>query len=989
MSNRLYFGACSASILALLVAAPAALAAPAEPVISFAIPKGPLEKALTAYASRADIQLLYTPNVVAGLHSDGLIGDYTAKAALARLLAGTGIVAQESRPGVIVLRIGVIAAPLANAEAEVAATPSLLDEVVVTGSHIRGVAPGASPVLVVDRDAIDRRGFATVADTLAALPQNFGGLGTPAATSTGIDTTTQNAGRATTINLRGLGPDATLVLVNGRRMAGAGGRGDLSDVSSIPTAAVERVDVLLDGASALYGADAVGGVVNIILRRDFDGAETRARLGAARGGGEEVQFAQTLGKTWAGGRALASYEYYDRQALSFDDRRYTRSADLRPLGGTDHRSVNATPGNVLVTDPATGLTSVGWAIPAGATAFPLKPTDFRAGEVNLTGLRDHMDLLPHQRRHSLYVTAGQDLGERLELDGELRYAHRTSQSASLASTATITVASNNPYFASPNGSRTHQIAYSFLDQLGNTRAQSEVESLGSAIGLKADLWADWRFEAYGAYARELTNSSTTGSVNSLFLREAVGAVADNAATAYRASVDGYFNPYGPNSRAVLDFVGSGYSRQRYEGETWSLNAQADGKLFAAPGGDVRLAVGAQARREAFSQRTESFTSAAVPSISRPPTDTRDVAALFAELRAPLVGEDNARPGVQRLELSLAARIEHYDDVGSSTNPKVGLVWEPSEGLRLRASYGTSFRAPLLSEVYAEPLSAAAFYNRGAGRILAINLTGGNPDLEPETATSWTVGFDWSPRQVEGLKLSASFFDIDFKNQIDRPTTRFIQQGLDHPAIAPFVRFVDPAKPADLAYVQSLIDAPGYLSAGLYPASAIGVVVDSRFVNTGATHVRGVDLSADYGFEVGDNRFDLSANASYLADYELQLTPTEPLVNYVDLAGQPADLRGRASAAWRRGALSGLVAVNYVDDYHDAGGRRVASWTTLDAQVSWSPASPPLDGLTLALTVQNLFDTPPPFVDGPTGVGYDPANADPVGRYAAIQLTKRW
>ncbi|MCR4532822.1 TonB-dependent receptor plug domain-containing protein, partial [Acinetobacter venetianus] len=186
-----------------------------------------------------------------------------------------GIVAQESRPGVIVLRIGVVATPLATATTEVAATPSMLDEVVVTGTHIRGVAPGASPVVSVDRDAIDRRGFATVADTLAALPQNFAGLATPAATSTGVDTTSQNAGRATTINLRGLGPDATLVLVNGRRMAGAGGRGDLADVSSIPTAAVERIDVLLDGASALYGADAVAGVVNIILRNDFDGAETR------------------------------------------------------------------------------------------------------------------------------------------------------------------------------------------------------------------------------------------------------------------------------------------------------------------------------------------------------------------------------------------------------------------------------------------------------------------------------------------------------------------------------------------------------------------------------------------------------------------------------------------------------------------------------------------------------------------------------------------
>lgn len=194
---------------------------------------------------------------------------------------------------------------------------------------------------------------------------------------------------------------------------------------------------------------------------------------------------------------------------------------------------------------------------------------------------------------------------------------------------------------------------------------------------------------------------------------------------------------------------------------------------------------------------------------------------------------------------------------------------------------------------------------------------------------------------------------------------------------------------DLAYVQSLIDAPGYLSGTLYPASAIGVVVDSRFVNTGATHVRGVDLSATYDFEVGENDFDLAASLSYLADYELQLTPTSATDNYVDLAGQPVDLRGRVSASWRRGDYGGLIAANYVDDYRDTAGQRVESWTTFDAQMSWTPSAAALSGLSLSFTVQNLFDTPPPFVDGATGVGYDPANADPVGRYASISLTKRW
>jgi iron complex outermembrane receptor protein len=979
----------SVSLAALLMAAPVAICAPAEPVVSFAIPGGALETALTAYATQAHVQLLYTPEVVRGRRSEGLSGAFTAKAALARLLDGTGVTAQQSRPGVIVLRIGLVADSALTVQTEVAQpAPAMLDELIVTGSNIRGVDAGPSPVVSFGRDEIDRQGFATVAETLAALPQNFSGLATPDTTSTGADTTSQNNGRATTVNLRGLGPNATLVLINGRRMAGGGGRGDLLDVSSIPTAAIQRVDVLLDGASALYGADAVGGVVNIILRRDFDGGETRARYGAARGGAEETQFAQTLGRTWDTGHVLASYEYYDRRALAFADRPYTASADLRPFGGSDWRSVNASPGNVLTTTP-TGAVVPTWAIPAGATTFPLKPGDFLAGVVNLTGARQGIDILPHQRRNSVYAAASQSLGDRVDLNADLRYSQRATDGASLATTATVTIADNNPFFASPNGARSSQIGYSFIDQLGNTRSTSRVDSLGASVGADVRLWGDWRLEAFGAYAQELTRSATTGSANSLFLREAVGATADNPATTFRTAVDGFFNPYGPNSRAVLSFIGSGYSRQRYEGQTTSLNVQADGKLMHLPGGDLRLAVGLNGRRESFGQRTESFTSTATPTITRPSTYRREILAAFAELRAPLVGEDNALPGVRKLELSLAGRIERYDDVGTSSNPKVGLTWEPVQGLGLRASYGTSFRAPLLSEVYSDPLSAASFFTRGAGRILAINLTGGNRNLRPETATSWTLGADWTPVSIPDLKVSATVFDTDFKNQIDRPTTRFIQQGLDQPMIAPFVRFVNPLDPTDLAYVQGLITAPGYLSGGLYPASAIGVIVDARYVNTGRAHVRGLDLSAAYGFDRGRDRFDLTASASYLIDYELQVTPTAPTADYVNIAGQPVDFRARLGVAWRRETLGASLSVNYVDAYRSPTRQRTDAWTTLDAQFRWTPDRLNLKGVSLALSVQNLLDADPPFYNAPTGVGYDATNADPIGRYASIQLTKRW
>ena len=989
--HRLSLTACST--LALLAAAPAAIAAPAEPTIQFTIPPGALDGALTTYAIQARVQLLYTPDLVVGRRSDGLTGAYTARDALDRLLAGTGLTVRQSRPGVLVLRRGVVAAVSEPVLSETdAPAAEMLDELVVTGTHIRGVRSGASPVLQFDRDEIDRQGYGTLADTLAALPQNYAGLATPDAVSTGFDTTSQNYARATGVNLRALGPDATLVLVNGRRMAGTGGRGDFADVSAIPAAAVARVEVLLDGASALYGSDAVGGVVNILMKRDFDGAETRARYGAARGGGAETTLAQTFGKVWGSGHALVSYEYYQRDRLSFADRAYTASADLRPLGGTDHRSTNASPGNVLVFNPATNSSVPTYGIRAGATTFPLSAADFQLGQLNYQTVREGTDLLPQQERNSLYAAVSQTLGAGLELTGDLRFSRRATNTASIAPSAIVNITDANPLFASPTGARTQQIAYSFYDDLGPTNAFAVGRSLGVSAGARADLWGDWRAEAYGAFAQEKTNAGTTGNLNSLFLNEAVGVSADNPATTFRAARDGFFNPYGSgqaNSQAVLDFIGSGYSKQRFESRVRAFNLQADGKLFSLPGGDLRLALGGHVRRETFDQYQESQLFTVAPTITAPTRQGRRVSAAFAELRAPLVGPDNALRGVRRLELSLAGRIEAYSDAKDSADPKVGVTWEPIEGARVRATYGTSYRAPGLTEINLPKTINALSFTSGGARVLALNVDGGNRDLEPESATSWTLGFDLTPPALPGLKVSATFFDTDFTNQIDRPVFRFLASGVTNPVIAPFVRFVSPASAADQAALQTQLEDPTYTTPGLYPANAFGVIIDSRYANTGRLHVRGIDAQVSYGFDRGADRFDLSANGAYLIDYEQQLTPTAPIGDFVNVAGQPLRFRGRAAVTWRRDALGGTLGVNHAGAYKTSAGQGIDAWTTVDLQLTWSPRGGVFEGLTVAATAQNLFDADPPFYDSPQGVGYDAANADPIGRFLAVRLTKRW
>ncbi|MBB4798704.1 hypothetical protein HNP32_002458 [Brevundimonas bullata] len=236
--KRLSLVSASAIAACLFAASPPACA---QETRAFNIPAGSLRDALNLFAAQSDQQILFSGDLVAGRRTAGLSGAYAPSVALDRLLAGTDLVWKETRPGVIFLG----AADAATDEV------TRLEEVIVTGSLLRGSGPLSSPVVVLDRDALDRRGRATVADVLADLPQNYAGSGTPAAALGFVDSSGGNSALATGINLRGLGVGSTLTLVNGRRLAGTGSRGAFADASALPSAAVTRVDVLLDGASAL------------------------------------------------------------------------------------------------------------------------------------------------------------------------------------------------------------------------------------------------------------------------------------------------------------------------------------------------------------------------------------------------------------------------------------------------------------------------------------------------------------------------------------------------------------------------------------------------------------------------------------------------------------------------------------------------------------------------------------------------------------------
>lgn len=982
----------------------------------FDIAAGSLDQSLRQYIALTGRQLLYPSTLVASRRAPALRGRMDADDALRVLLSGQRIAIRKRGRNVIVLvaqaepktavpqervRRRPIPATVPNTPAARPQDPVPLNEapIIVTGSNIRSSGVAVSPLIELTAEDIERTGTGTVAEALALLPQNFGGTANEDTSLTGSDRTINNLGLGSSVNLRGLGSDATLTLVNGRRVAGSGGRGDFTDLSTIPLAAVERIEVMPDGASALYGSDAVGGVVNLLLRRDYDGAETRYRLGSVtRGASQDVQLGQLIGTRWKTGHVMAAYEFQRREALSSSSRDYTRSADLRPLGGNDYRLFFSSPGTVVVLDPVRRTFVPAFAIPSGQDGTALRPQDFVPGQ-NLSSPREQVDLLPTQTRHSLYATGEQQLGDGIIAYAEGRYAHRRFEHLAQPSVTVMSVTRANPFFVSPNGSAVTNIAYLFDRDLGPLQTRGKVEAWSVTTGLRAELGGDWQVDGFVSAARQTDQRRNDNILNATALNEALGTTPDDPLTPFSTARDGFFNPFGEgrsNNRAVLDFIGTGFINERFSSGLLNGSLIADGTAFDGPGGAIKLAVGLQARREDFSRATVSFLSGRTPTAGIPIDADRTVLSAFAEVAAPLVGAGNAVPGVERLDLSAAVRAERYSDFGTTINPKIGLAWQPLTGLTVRASAGSSFRAPALFEVRdAFRVSNTQLPAIGGGNRQVISLSGGNTELDPETARSLTIGVTVAPANWPGFSLETTYFQTRFSNRIGQPANENILQALTNPIFAPFVTFIDPVNNADdRARVAALIADPNSTIQPTLNPAVFSAIVDARLVNSARVDVRGMDLAARYRLSVGEHRLSFSANASVLIDFKDQITPVSPLIERVGTLGNPVDFRLRATADWSWRDFGVNFAANHVGGYTDnisVPFRSIRAWTSFDVQfrLATTKATGWRRGLSAALTIQNLFDRDPPFVDRSLGFAYDPANADILGRFVAIQVKKQW
>lgn len=1006
-----------------------ATAVKAQTTHAIHIPAGPLDAALITLASQTHEQLLYTPRLVAGRSTPAVDGDLTAEQALARMVRSGEIVVSRTGPSILVLRAAAqpgSSGPAAQnsstaqetaggrpfvpegdgatsssimpraLEQALASAPATVSEIEVTGTHIRGTQT-ASPLLVLSQSDLYRTGQSTVAEALKALPQNFGGGAADGTGTTGADRTARNPQLGTGLNLRGLGNNATLVLVNGRRLAGSGSFGDFTDVSSIPTSAVERVEVLLDGASAVYGSDAVGGVVNIILRKSYDGAETRLVAGGAtEGHPSEIQASQVIGRRWSTGGVLFSYEYQKRNDLPGADRPFAATSDLRSLGGRDMRVTTAFPGNILVPDPVTRVLGPGFAIPAGQNGVGLRPSDLLPGVVNLQNQRVGEDLLPQQTLNAVYLAGDQMLGDRLQISADVRYSSRRFLALLPPPVSNLTVTRANPFFVSPIGATSETIAYSFAGDLPSLHQAGTVDTLGVTFGGTLRLPRDWVADGYLTFGQETDVIRNSGTINSLALNEALGTTADNPATAFNTAQNGFFNPFtgipGSNNPAVLAYIGTGRTYTHSRDQVSTVNLQFDGPLWELPAGPAKVAVGAQIRHEALDRRGYNLVSTVAPVSTTPVSVDRNVEAGFAELQVPLFGPNNRRPGFERLDLSIAGRVENYEGVGSTANPTLGATWAPLSDWKLRATYGRSFRAPSLRETSDPSTFAPTQLALGAARVQTLLLLGGNSELRPETAKTWTVGTDFAPARWPGLTMSVTYFNVAFHNRIGQPVSANLANALSDPTLKSFITLISPAtNPSDLALIKALLASPALTTiSGVFPPESYGAVADNRYVNTTTLNVEGLDFTGHQEINVGSDRLIFGANASYTIRYARQITPSSAVLDQANVANFPLRFRGRVTGDWTHGRLTSGLALNYTGAYHDTLGVGIGAQTTVDFQMRLAPPDQgAFRGLTVALNVRNLFDTAPPFYSNPVGIGYDAANADPIGRYVSLQLTRAW
>ncbi|NMD51744.1 TonB-dependent receptor [Shewanella sp. DNRA4] len=868
-------------------------------------------------------------------------------------------------------------APIAMAAEQGAVDADKVERIAVTGSRIqRTDMETSSPVTVISRAEIDASGTATVSDFVRNLSQNsFGSF--REASGFGSGQSSQS-----TVSMRGLGSQRTLVLIDGRRMGSSVAfGGGTQNLNVVPMAAIERIEVLRDGASAVYGSDAVAGVINIITKKEFEGVEFDADLGATQHGGAEKSNARfTFGVNGEKTNMVASVEYYNRAALYDADRDYSDTlysahgwpgtgsyvdktkpildADGKPTGKYQTVSFadeRCGEGNSLVTGPDGNQTcSYNAAAESATMAAQERFSTFVKVDHELTEDINWTNRLMMSRvwTEGQYAAAPNSYAPKLRWTKEnsdiylatvnkygndyLKSQLKYDTEGNLIGGDTI----NLRMRTTPLGPRVTNVEDTDINFLTSLEGHSDI--LG---GTAWNLGAQW--------IRSDVTTIQTGLANANMIQEFL----DNGKLDYFAAGTGYVE--GSNELQLQEAAHTGIFTGRVQ--TYGIDGGASFDLFELPAGTVPLAIGFEFMRTEY-DKTNDAGSNLGNIIGTSGGDniqgkSREVLSFSAETMFPII---------DGLDLELSARFDDYSDFGSTFNPKVGLSYRPVDSLLVRASYGTGFRAPTFDDLYAtasETYLWAKDWTQCPG-----NPNGcvqeqfkaqyqGNDDLEPEESTSLSLGLVWNV--TDALDFEISYYDIQIDSVISTMSTQDVinqeRDGFDMSNVL----FRDP--------VTGKID-----------------YVVLQKMNLGELKTSGIDFNIRYLLETSMGDFRFGAETNYVLSWESKDGPYSELEDIVGDVGQP-QFRANLSTTWTQGEWEASLFARYTDSQEDEDYGKTPSQWLLDAQAGYNlPWNAKVN-----VGIRNLLDEEPAMNENLGFPGYDTYLYDPIGREYYVRYNQKF
>lgn len=963
--------------LALALLAVPGAAVSAEPArYNIEQPAQPLADALHAIARKTGSSVLFDPVAVQGLRAGPVSGQLSAAEAIARALKGSGLTVDVMRDGSMVVRAAarpadrggdpvlvaqVGGAPLMAEAGAVPAEPPAATRIEITGSRLRRIdTDGALPINVYTRSDIERSGQPSLERFLGSLNE--------ASVSAGEGSFGALSGQAT-VQLRGLPVGSTLVLINGRRLQAVGSSsGNLFNLNLIPLGAVERVEIVPVGSSAVYGGDALAGVVNIILKSRMDGQSLNVRLATGRGFGDG-SFSLAGGTAGERGGLTVLGTYSRVTPLTAAERGFFGDADYRRFGGRDARGRNCTPGTVSSATTANlpGLTSTFAGIPATAPGQPLTVASFAAtaGQAHLCSnvANGNGSALVHGNETlGLHASGFRVLGEAATAFTEITHVRdrlRTEEGGLLLNNVLVPASNvHNPF-----GVPVRVTARLGLDN-GSEGFQRNTEFSRVLLGLRGELGTRWDYETTVSTTRDEGDRLQFNGTANAAARTAALAANDPAAA---------LNPFTSGraaSEQVLRSIWSDTPRQN-DGRRDQVGAFVRGPIAALPAGTVDVIAGAEWARDHY--------RAVVPDATVDNRRTSD--AVYGELRVPLMrgGEPGAR-GWSLAALTLAGRRDSYSDFGAANTYQAGLEVRPVRSLLLRASAASSFKPPTLLQTSVDditlPLGLLGLFDpaRGGAAITSGDLVRStNTRLQPEQGRAQAVGVLWEPAALPGTRLGLTAWQVKIEGLIALLSP---QQILDNEAL--FGSFIGRA--------PAVGGAPGAVTRLVWAE-----------VNFGSVQTEGLDIEASHAWNSAWGRWSLAASATRATRYDVALAPGSPAEQR--LGKRFAEYwapkwKGRIGLGLDEGRWSLGLSSRYLGSYRDGGSstRALGDFWTHDLTAALNLARLGVNlgaakAASLGLTVVNLGDRQPQFAEA--SPFFDASQADWRGRYLSVRLSVDW